>query len=171
MKNYVQENISKIHKKFSRLAHVVSDDMAMVILERTANDILEWIQSKSYSYQDQTYNLTDSTGCAIYQGGRLIRTFFNPKRATTERMFYDAGARISVNGRALLDEAVNSTNIATIGQYTLGVFSAAPYGIYVEIGNGKRGTGWFSDLANYSHQVFKQHFYEYLASKRNSKRS
>lgn len=128
---------------------VMSDATAIGILTAVAESVLKWMSDKSYTYEDQTYNLSDSVGCAIYKKGVLIRMFIparqasGPSRITYHKLTYYE------SGRQSLEAALNNRSVAMLGDYTLGVYAAMPYGLWVDqsLGDGgdnKRGKGWFS---------------------------
>ena len=60
---------------------------ALAILDELGMFVKSWIASKTYTYEDQTYNLTDSTGCAIYENGKLVKfmPYMNQKQASGPR--------------------------------------------------------------------------------------
>lgn len=151
MADFTAHNLQVIQKQI-RVAKdkgVVSDEIAITILNRVANSVLDWVRDKNYTYENQTYNLTDSIGCAIYKNGRVIQVLYNTPYASGPRRNTYKGVRSMINGRTLLFQSLNDVEIASKGQYVLGVFVAAPYGASVDLslgrgGSNKRGKGWFS---------------------------
>lgn len=135
---------------------------ALAILDELGMFVKSWIASKTYTYEDQTYNLTDSTGCAIYENGKLVKfmPYVNRKQASRPRTITYHGARFAVDGRALLRAALSSNAGCPLGRYgtfTLAVISTAPYGVWVNEGSGdggpnKRGRGWFDELRKATEQ-------------------
>lgn len=151
----------------------VTDNTAIEILSGLADSVLGWVKDKTYTYRDQTYNLTDSIGCAIYKRGVMVRTFYNGKQATEPNVITYKRSKIVVNGRELLIQALQSGDIATMGDYVLGVFAVAPYGLWVDqsLGDGgdnKRGKGWFSGpngLKDFTLKEFNRIRNEYIGHK------
>ena len=172
---YNNRIIEQALRKKTASATVGTDKAAFEILERTASAIHDWVVANNYTYQDQTYNLSDSIGYAIYKNGVLVKmiTPLPPRRATSERKNIFKGAVRYINGRQLLEEAISSAELANQGQYVLGVYVAAPYGISVDLslgrgGNNKRGKGWFSGpngLKTFAEQKFNEIKHELINSK------
>ena len=165
MADYTSHNIGVLQKFFRQgKGDLKSDKLAIEILNRVANSILDWVKDKSYTYENDTYNLTDSIGCAIYKDGRVIQTLYNPSFAQGPSIMYYKKVRYSINGRSLLTKALNDGEIASMGQYVLGVFVATPYGKWVDLslgygGDNKRGKGWFSGpngLKEFAEQEFNR---------------
>lgn len=151
----------------------VSDSMATAILDRVAESVLNWMSEKRYTYQDQTYNLSDSVGCALYKKGVLMKMYIPRKQASGSNTYRYHGLNIRQSGRQSLEAALNNRSIAMSGDYTLGVFAAMPYGLWVDqsLGNGgdnKRGKGWFSGpdgLRQFAEKELNRIKNEYFRSK------
>lgn len=174
MADYTSHNLQVLQKFFRQgKGDVRNDRLAMEILSRVADSILDWVKDKTYTYEDDTYNLTDSIGCAIYKNGVLVKTLVNPKQAQKTRTITYKKARYTINGRSLLTKALNDGEIASMGQYVLGVFVATPYGKWVDLslgdgGGNKRGKGWFSGpngLKEFAGQEFIRIKNEYINRK------
>lgn len=140
-------NNSVFARKFSNSSF--SDKQALDILTRLADEVNGWMMRHEYEWENRTYNLADSTGCAIYKDGVLVAFSHPSSKASAPRIIQYKGQQITVNGRVLLEQAINNSKIASLGKYTLGVYSAAPYGLWVDQslgagGNNKIGKGWFS---------------------------
>lgn len=139
-----------------------SDSVAMQIMERTADEILRWVEGKQYTYEDQTYNLTDSIGCAIYKHGVLVKIVVPQTHAVEPREYTYHKLKHDEYGRGHLRAVLNDFEIASMGDYVLGIFAAAPYGLWVDLSLGyggpdKRGKGWFSeDLKTFAEEQFNR---------------
>lgn len=149
MADFTAHNARVLEKYFRQrggAASVSADKVAFDILERTAAAIHDWVVAHGYTYKDQTYNLSDSIGYAIYKNGVLVKmiTPLPPRRATAPRKNSYKGAVRYINGRQLLNDAISSAELAKQGHYVLGVYVAAPYGGAVDAAVGRRGSGWFS---------------------------
>ena len=146
----------------------ISDATCLKILESTADDIIEWVQNKQYTYRDQTYNLTDSIGCAIYRHGVLLKVIAPRTQAVEPSEYTYHKLRHDEYGRGHLRAVLNNVTIASMGDYVLGIFAAAPYGLWVDesLGNGgpnKRGKGWFSeDLTSFAVEQFNKYKNEFI---------
>lgn len=173
-KDFTAHNLKVLRDKIRQNrdgALSVADSVAMRILENTANEILKWVENKQYTYEDQTYNLTDSIGCAIYKGGILVKTIVPASRAVEPREYSYHGLRHDEYGRGHLRAALNDMEIASMGDYVLGIFAAAPYGLWVDqsLGRGgpeKRGKGWFSEgLRTFAEEQFNRFKNEFIYNK------
>lgn len=169
-----RHNLRVVEEKLrSKGVMSVTDNVAIELLSRLAGKVLDWLRDKTYTYRDQTYNLTDSVGCAIYKKGVLVKTFYNSKQASEPNVITYKKSKIIVNGRELLIQALQSGDIASMGDYVLGVFAVAPYGLWVDqsLGDGgdnKRGKGWFSGpngLKDFTLKEFNRIKNEYIGNK------
>lgn len=165
MADYTSHNIGVLQKFFRQgKGDLKSDKLAIEILNRVANSVLDWVRDKNYTYENDTYNLTDSIGCAIYKNGHVIQALYNGTQASSPRVIRYKGGTYTINGRTLLTKALNDGEIASMGQYVLGVFVATPYGKWVDLslgygGDNKRGKGWFSGpggLKEFAEQEFNR---------------
>ncbi|MBR4983180.1 MAG: hypothetical protein IKY94_11545 [Lachnospiraceae bacterium] len=167
----MSSNYEKIMRQFREKSGFISRDIALSILRETAQSLKEWVMNMEYTYQDQTYNLTDSTGFAIYENGVMIEFIAPPELSAMTRVITYRREKINIDGRSLLRDAINNMEIASLGQYVLGVYSAAPYGLWVDQslgrgGDNKRGKGWFStDLKEFALQEFERIKNEYINNK------
>lgn len=121
--------------------------MIMPIFAATAQAIFDWIDNHKGYYQNQTYNLRDSTGVGVFKDGVLVEWISNPApiaQIDTPYLSGDSMLYTYINGRDLLNEAIKSGQHSDFAKYTLVLYSAAPYGVEVDEGGGKRGTGWWS---------------------------
>lgn len=155
-------NRSVLQKVLQKQGDSIVESECLAILQELGNFILNWIKDKTYTYKDRTYNLTDSTGCAIYKSGELTSfKFYADKQASGPRTVYYKKDKITVNGRELLEAALQEKPLEKMGSYTLAVLSAAPYGLWVNesLGDGgpdKIGKGWFDDLKKATEQEFER---------------
>ena len=159
MRAHNREVMAKIARK---QVYPLARKEALAILDELGMFVKNWIASKTYTYEDQTYNLTDSTGCAIYENGKLVKfmPYMNRKQASETRTITYHKTQIIVDGRALLRAALKKNAGCPLGQYgtfTLAVISTAPYGVWVNEGGGdggpnKRGRGWFDELRKATEQ-------------------
>lgn len=154
-----------------------SEAAAMTILTCLAESVMRWMEDKTYTYEDQTYNLSDSVGCAIYKAGVLIKPYIPRQQASEYKRLTYHGQRMYLDyGHRLLESALNNSTVAMLGDYTLGVYAVMPYGLWVDRslgdgGNNKRGKGWFSGpdgLKNFALNEFKRLKDEFIRSERNS---
>ena len=155
-------NRAVLQKVLQKQGGSIVESECLAILQELGDFVLNWIKDKTYTYEDQTYNLTDSTGCAIYKSGKLTSfKYYADKQASGPRKVYYHREQIIVNGRSLLKAALQGQPLANIGSYSLVVLSAAPYGLWVNesLGDGgpnKRGKGWFDDLKKATEQEFEK---------------
>lgn len=155
-----EHNLSVVKKAFKQDTSSVMEKECLMILQELGDFVLNWLKGKTYTYMDDTYNLTDSTGCAIYRQGKLTSFKYYPeKQASGPRKIRYKKSQIIVNGRQLLNAALKSRPLQQMGTYTLAVLSMAPYGLWVNesLGDGgtnKRGKGWFDDLKKAVEQEF-----------------
>lgn len=119
----------------------------------TASAVYEWIDDHPLFYKDQTYNLRDSIGVGVYKDGVLLNWIQHPSPKATVRGKYapphkeDAPALYYTyfQGRDLLNQAISNGVASNFAKYVLVVYATAPYGLLVEDGGGKRGTGWWTE--------------------------
>ena len=159
MRAHNREVMAKIARK---QVYPLARKEALAILDELGMFVKNWIASKTYTYEDQTYNLTDSTGCAIYENGKLVKfmPYMNRKQASGPRTVIYHRESSAVDGRALLRAALSRNAGCPLGQYgtfTLAVISTAPYGVWVNEGSGdgvpnKRCRGWFDELRKATEQ-------------------
>lgn len=146
MANYMSDNLNTIRNGIKKFMPAMEMDSVRIIFTETSKAVFEWIDAHSLYYQDQTFNLRDSIGVGIYKQGVLQEWIHEPtQKATTKRPFTYNGEKMMVDGRELLMEAISLGDESDFGDYTLVVYATAPYGILVEEGGGKRGTGWWSE--------------------------
>lgn len=136
------------------------------VFVNTAKEVFDWMSKQDY-FTNRTYNLSDSVGIGIYKQGTLVSWITNPsKKASMPREITYRGQRISVDGRALLQDAINASAsmAAAFADYTLIVFVKAPYGAWVDLslgdgGSNKAGKGWWTDgLVPHVKDTFKKEF-------------
>ena len=159
MRAHNREVMAKISR---RRVYPVARKEPLAILDELGMFVKNWIASKTYTYEDQTYNLTDSTGCAIYENGKLVKfmPYMNRKQASGPRTITYHRESSAVDGRALLRAALSRNAEFPLGRYgtfTLAVIRTAPYGVCVNEGKGdggpnKRGRGWFDKLRKATEQ-------------------
>lgn len=155
-------NRSVIREALQSRGGSVADKECLSMLQELGEFVLKWIKDKTYTYEDQTYNLTDSTGCAIYKQGRLTSfKYYADKQASGPRKIYYHRQPLMVRGRQLLNTALRGQPLENMGTYTLVVLSEAPYGVWVNesLGDGgpnKRGKGWFDDLKKDTEAEFER---------------
>lgn len=159
-----RRNVEALNRAIAEEAGAV-DAICLKIMRKTGDYVVGWLKGKTYTYKDQTYNLTDSTGCAIYKNGVLTEfKYMLDKQATKPRVITYHKTKVTVNGRQLLEEALTNAALVTAHGYSLELFSAAPYGICVNEGLGnqpngggiKRGVGWFDNLQEDVEREFKR---------------
>lgn len=161
-------NRSVLQKVLQKQGGSIAEGICLTMLQELGNFVLNWIKDKTYTYEDQTYNLTDSTGCAIYKGGVLTSfEYYAEKQASDSRIIRTRKGKdepweaTEIKGRELLQAALQGQPLANMGSYSLVVLSAAPYGLWVNesLGDGgpnKRGKGWFDDLKKATEQEFEK---------------
>lgn len=146
MNRYESQNLNVIRNGIKKMIPMLEHDNVKTIFIETSHAVFEWIDAHSAYYQDQTYNLRDSIGVGVYKEGVLQQWVQHPQaKATDKRLFTYKGEKIYVDGRELLQEAITAGDESDFADYALVLFAAAPYGILVEEGGGKRGTGWWSE--------------------------
>jgi hypothetical protein len=150
MANYTSHNLGVLQRRMgSRLGNTGSV-VAVEIFTEVAKSVFAFIDSQQY-YKNDTFNLRDSVGVGIYDGGTLVKWIDNPMpKATGSTTYTYHGVKYTISGRDKLERAINNAHRATIGQYSMIIFCAAPYGYFVEksLGDGgdnKRGKGWWSE--------------------------
>ena len=146
MNRYESHNLNIIHKGIAKFIPVMEKNSIRYIFSETAHAVFEWIDSHSLYYHDQTFNLRDSIGVGVYKDGVLQEWIHQPAaKATTDRRFSYKRYVAQINGRDLLETAISSGEDSDFAKYTMVLYAAAPYGIFVQEGGGKRGTGWWSE--------------------------
>ena len=146
MNNYMSQNLNTIRNDIKKFIPMAEQGSIRTIATETSHAVFEWIDAHSLYYQDQTYNLRDSIGIGIYKQGILQHWIQHPQaKATEKRLFTYKGEKIYVDGRQLLQEAISLGEESDFADYAFVLYAAAPYGILVEEGGGKRGTGWWSE--------------------------
>lgn len=145
---------------------VINEKYVKAVFVNTAQEVFDWMSKQSY-FTNRTYNLMDSVGVGIYKQGVLVKWVTNPgKKASGPRQITYHGNRMSINGRSLLQEAINSSAAmaAAFADYTLIVFAKAPYGAWVDLslgdgGSNKAGKGWWSEgLVPHVKDAFRREF-------------
>ena len=76
-----------------------------------ANEAYAWLETNKKEWKNDTYNLIDSTGIAVYKEGTL-QSFLElrPKKAISLRRITYHKKKIYVDGRALLESAISAYN-------------------------------------------------------------
>ena len=165
-----------LSRQLRYIVPVINEKYVKKVFVNTAKAVFDWMSKQSY-FTNRTYNLSDSVGVGIYKQGVLVNWVTNPaSKASAPRVITYHGERISVDGRALLQEAINASAsmAATFADYTLVIFVKAPYGAWVELGLGaygdsdgsdgqshpaKAGYGWWSEgLVPYIKETFVTEF-------------
>lgn len=155
-----------LSRQLRYIVPVINEKYVKTVFVNTAKAVFDWMSKQSY-FTNRTYNLMDSVGVGIYKQGVLVKWVTNPgKKASAPRMITYHRERISVDGRALLQEAINASAAmaAAFADYTLVVFAKAPYGAWVDLslgdgGSNKRGKGWWSDgLVPHVKEAFQTEF-------------
>lgn len=165
--NQTSHNLRVIQDALQSRGTPVSDEVCLPILKELGEYVMNWISTKTYTYTDRTYNLTDSTGCAIYKDGVLTEFKYYPRKQATKRGRYTYHKqRYEFDGRELLTEALAGKPLENMGKYTLVVISKAPYGVWVNEskGNGpdnKAGKGWFDELKSDTTDKFNELLIKY----------
>ena len=155
MNNALRHNLAVIRQGVKLASPVIEQRYIMSIFTLVANKIFSWIDSHPAYYKDQTFNLRDSIGVGVYKNGAIVQWIHNPApKATRKKKFAVRGGGYGgsdnpyytfFSGRELLNEAISNAEYAKFADYTLAVFATAPWGLLVEDGNGKRGTGWWTE--------------------------
>ena len=155
MNNALRHNLAVIRQGVKLASPVIEQRYIMSIFTLVANKIFSWIDSHPAYYKDQTFNLRDSIGVGVYKNGAIVQWIHNPApKATRKKKFaprseeYGGGNApysVLISGRELLNEAISNAKYAKFADYTLAVFATAPWGLLVEDGKGKRGTGWWTE--------------------------
>lgn len=149
-----QYNLSVLQKELK--AHGYGADTGREVLEKLADAILQWLKGKQYSYKDDTFNLTDSTGCALYEDGKIVKLYMlKPQQATELKTYMYKRVTYTISGRELLNKLTEEAPVATMGKYSLVIAAEAPYASWVNdsLGDGgpnKRGKDWFNDLKDFA---------------------
>lgn len=115
-----------------------------------ANEAYAWLETNKKEWKNDTYNLIDSTGIAVYKEGTL-QSFLalRPKKAISLRRITYHKKKIYVDGRALLESAISAYN-SNNTYYEFILFSTADYAAAVEAGGASginRGKDWFNKLS------------------------
>ena len=146
MDKYQAHNQKVLRNELAKKTPRIKEALLMALFSTVTKAVYEWIDNHTGTYEDDTFNLRDSIGVGIYNKGTLVQWFAMPeKKATKNRPFTYKGQKESVNGRNLLNSALSVALHAGDSDYELIVYCTAPYGVLVENGNGKRGTGWWSE--------------------------
>ena len=146
MNNYESKNLNIIRTGIKKIIPMIENSNVRTIATEVSHAVFEWIDAHSLYYQDQTYNLRDSIGIGVYRQGQLQQWIQHPQaKATEKRSFTYKGEKIYVDGRQLLQEAISLGEESDFADYSFVLYASAPYGILVEEGGGKRGTGWWSE--------------------------
>lgn len=152
-------NLAVIRKGINATLPAIEQRRVISIFTNVSAAVFEWIDSHAGYYQDQTYNLRDSIGVGVYRKGVLVKWIQTPSPKAIRGKRFSPGADspyyYTIHGRDLLINATQNATSHNLALYALVVFAAAPYGIMVEDGDGKRGTGWWSEgLVPYVRQRF-----------------
>ena len=148
MNDTKRKNLDAIRKGIKKFIPQVIEPAIVSVYAKTASAVFEWIDNHPLYYQDQTFNLRDSIGAAVYKNGVLKNWIQLPTaKATKAKKFAypNSPYYTEIRGRDLLQRAISGGKWDEFADYALVVYAAAPYGIYVEDGNGKRGTGWWTE--------------------------
>lgn len=158
MNNALRHNLAVIRQGVKLASPVIEQRYVMSIFTLVANKIFSWIDSHPAYYKDQTFNLRDSIGVGVYKNGAIVQWIHNPApKATRKKKFKERGVDYAsfgvgehdywqlLSGRELLNNAISNAEYAKFADYTLAVFATAPWGLLVEDGKGKRGTGWWTE--------------------------
>jgi len=141
-----QHNLTVIRKGIKALIPRTGEKYIQTIFSEVAESVFDWIDTQSKYYENDTYNLRDSIGLGAFKQGVLQQWIITPESvATRDRHFKYGDTVMDVNGRQMLMSAIQSGDSAKFSLYSLVLYAAAPYGVLVEDGNGKRGTGWWSE--------------------------
>lgn len=155
-----------LSKQLRYIVPKLNEKYVRTVFVNTAKEVFDWMSKQTY-YTNRTYNLSDSVGVGIYKKGVLVKWVTNPSaKAQKPRMITYHGERIEINGRALLQSALNASAGAAgvFADYTLIVFAKAPYGAWVDLslgdgGSNKQGKGWWSDgLVPHVKETFQAEF-------------
>ena len=155
MINTLQHNLAVIRNGVKKAMPDIEQRVIMSVFTLTAAAVFEWIDGHEGYYMDQTYNLRDSIGVGVFKKGVLVNWIQTPSpKATSGKYFtkrsdeYASGNNpysTYISGRELLNDAISRGEYSNFAEYALVVYATAPYGILVEDGNGKRGTGWWTE--------------------------
>ena len=155
MNNTLQHNLTVIREGVKKQLPNIEQRFIMSIFTLTAAAVFEWIDSHEGFYLDQTFNLRDSIGVGVFKNGVLVNWIQTPSpKATSGKYFGERSDEYAggnnpystyISGRELLNTAITEGKYSNFADYALVVYATAPYGIVVEDGNGKRGTGWWSE--------------------------
>lgn len=155
-----------LSKQLRYIVPAINEKYVQAVFVNTAKEVFDWMGKQNY-FTNRTYNLMDSVGVGIYKKGVLVNWVTNPgKKASSPRQITYHGNRMSIDGRSLLQEAINASAamVASFADYTLVVFAKAPYGAWVDLslgdgGTNKAGKGWWSEgLVPHIKDVFKKEF-------------
>lgn len=140
-------NIAVFRKGIKAIIPVLESGSVITIAKIVSDAVYGWIDSHTAYYEDDTYNLRDSIGIGIYKQGVLVKWVQMPSPKATEGRRFSMGGKnyTVVHGRELLNEAIQGSDYANFAMFSFVLYATAPYGIIVEDGDGKRGTGWWSE--------------------------
>jgi len=152
---YTAHNLGVVQRRMGSRLGNSGDAVAVEIFVKVAQSVFDFIDAKGY-YENDTYNLRDSIGVGIYESGALVRWIDNPSpKATASKTYIYHGQKYTISGRDKLEKAINNAHRVGMGQYSMIIFCAAPYGFFVDRGLGaeplgsgdtsKRGYGWWSE--------------------------
>lgn len=147
MDNNLSHNLKVIRKGFKTFVFHTEEHLIKPIFVLTAASVFEWIDDHPAFYQDQTYNLRDSIGVGVYKDGVLLNWIQHPSPKAVKQGRYaapNAQYYTYFKGRDLLRKAIAGGKESNLAKYTLVLYATAPYGLLVEDGNGRRGTGWWT---------------------------
>jgi hypothetical protein len=150
MANYSAHNLGVLQRRMGSRLGSTGTAVAVEIFTEVAKSVFAFIDATGY-YNDETFNLRDSVGVGIYDGGTLVKWIDNPTpKASGTTTYTYHGVKHTISGRDKLEKAINNAHRTTMGQYSMIIFCAAPYGYFVEksLGDGgdnKRGKGWWSE--------------------------
>lgn len=165
MNSTLQHNLSVIQKRVLESYPIFESRLIMPIFTQTADAVFEWIDGLSVLYLNDTFNLRDSIGFGVFKHGVLLNWIQTPSpKATSNKFFNPVSGKyenemsfysITLSGRELLNKAIADGEYSTIADYAIVLYVAMPYGVDVEYGGGKRGTGWWSEgLVPYVQESF-----------------
>lgn len=149
MNKQLEHNLSTFRNGITKKIPRIEERLVVSLFTKVADSVYTWIDNHTATYEDDTYNLRDSIGVGVYKKGILVKWVQMPeKKATQPRNFAykDSPYYTKINGRELLMSALSKNLYAGMSDYELIVYCTAPYGLLVEMGDGKRGTGWWSEL-------------------------
>jgi len=147
---YTAHNQGVLQRRLGGRTGGSGSSVAVEIFTVVARSVFEFIAAPGY-FHNETNNLSNSIGIGIYENGVLVQWIDNPaaENALPKTYIYH-GISYPVNGRAELEKAISAAAGTVIGGYSMIVFCALPYGLWVDrsLGDGgtdKRGRGWWSE--------------------------